>query len=60
MLCFSVVSWLRSVAKVGPKNGSCGGSGGQDVEKICTRSARESDLEVKIVKNWHAGSTFGS
>ena len=28
--------------------------------KICTTPARESDLEVKIVKNWHAGSTFGS
>ena len=24
-----------------------------DIDKICTASARESDLEVKIVKNWH-------
>ena len=31
-----------------------------DIDKICTTPARESDLEVKIVKNWHAGSTFGS
>ena len=30
------------------------------LDKICTTPARESDLEVKIVKNWHAGSTFGS
>ena len=28
--------------------------------KICPPSARESDSEVKIVKNWHARSTFGS
>ena len=38
----------------------CEGSAAQDVDKICTTPARESDLEVKIVKNWHAGSTFGS
>ena len=31
-----------------------------DLDKICTTPARESDLEIKIVKNWHAGSTFGS
>ena len=60
MLCFSIVLSLRRLAKVVPKNGSCEGSGGQDVDKICTTPARESDLEVKIVKNWHAGSTFGS
>ena len=60
MLCFSVVSWLRRLAKVGPKNGSCGGSAAQDVGKICTTPARESDLEVKIVKNSQARSTFGS
>ena len=57
---FSIVSWLRRFAKVGPKNGSCGGSAAQDVDKICTTPARESDLEVKIVKNWHVRSTFGS
>ena len=50
MLCFSIVSWLRGFAKSGPKNGSCGGSAAQDVDKICTTPARESDLEVKIVK----------
>ena len=60
MLCFSIVSWLRRFAKVAPKNGSCGGSAAQDVAKICTTPARESDLEVKIVKNWQARSTFGS
>ena len=31
-----------------------------ELRKICTTSARESDLEVKIVKNWQARSTFGS
>ena len=25
-----------------------------DIDKICTTPARESDLEAKIVKNWHA------
>ena len=60
MLCFSIVLSLRKLAKVGPKNGSCEGSAVQDVYKICTTPARESDLEVKILKNWHAGSTFGS
>ena len=52
MLCFSIISWLRRLAKAGPKNESCEGSAAQDVEKICTTPARESDLEVKIVKNW--------
>ena len=55
MLCFSIVLSLRRFAKVGPKNGSCEGSAAQDVDKICTTPARESDSEVKIVKNWHAG-----
>ena len=58
--CFSIVSWLRGFAKSGPKNGSCGGSAAQDVDKFCATPARESDSEVKIVENWHAGSTFGS
>ena len=31
-----------------------------DIDKICTTPARESDLEVKIVKNWRCRSTFGS
>ena len=31
-----------------------------DLDKICTTPARESDSEVKIVKNWKARSTFGS
>ena len=60
MLCFSIVLSLRRLAKVGPKNGSCEGSGAQDVDKICTTPARQSDSEVKIVKNWHVRSTFGS
>ena len=50
MLCFSVVSWLRRLAKV-RKARWCEGSAAQDVDKICTTPARESDLEVKIVKN---------
>ena len=31
-----------------------------DIDKICTTPARESDLEVKIVKNWRCWGTFGS
>ena len=31
-----------------------------ELRKICTTPARESDLEVKIVKNWQARRTFGS
>ena len=49
MFCFSIVLSLRRLAKVGPKNGSCEGSAAQDVGKICTTPARESDLEAKIV-----------
>ena len=60
MLCFSIVLSLRRLAKVGPKNGSCAGSAAQDVDKICTMPARESDLEVKIVKAPWVRSTFGS
>ena len=60
MLCFSIVLSLRRLAKVGPKNGSCEGSAAQDVDKICTKPARDSDSEVKIVKNWRCRSTFGS
>ena len=58
MLCFSIVLRLRRLAKSALKNGSCGGSAAQDVNKICTTPARESDEEVKIVKNWRARSTF--
>ena len=29
-----------------------------ELDKICTTLARESDSEVKIVKNWQARSTF--
>ena len=31
-----------------------------ELDKICTTPARESDLEVKIVKNWRCRSTFGN
>ena len=31
-----------------------------EVPEICTTPARENDLEVKIVKNWHDRRTFGS
>ena len=30
-----------------------------DLDKICTTPARESDLEVKIVKNWRSRDVFG-
>ena len=56
MLCFSVVLWLCRLAKVGPKNGSCGGSAAQDIHKICTTPARQSDSDVKIVKNGGVGA----
>ena len=42
MLSFSIVSWLRGLAKPAPENGSCEGSAAQDVNKICTAPARES------------------
>ena len=53
-------SWLRWLGRSAPKNGRarrtcCPIEAG----KICTTSARESDLEVKIVKNWGRGSIFG-
>ena len=38
----------------------CEGSAAQDVDKICATPARESDSEVKIVKNWRCRSTFRS
>ena len=60
MLCFSIVLSLRRLANVGPKNGSCEGLAAQDVDKICTMPARESDSEVKIVKVPWVRSTFGS
>ena len=31
-----------------------------ELPKNCTTPALESDLAVKIVKNWHVRSTFGS
>ena len=31
-----------------------------ELRQNCTTPARESDLEVKIVKNWRCRSTFGS
>ena len=31
-----------------------------ELDKICTTPARESDLEVKILKTWQVRSTFGS
>ena len=58
MRCFSIVLWLRRLGKSAPKNGSCGGPTAEDVAKICTTLWRESDLEVKIVKNGHARSAF--
>ena len=42
------------------KNGRPGALLEVDLGKICTTPARESDSEVKIVKNWRCRSTFGS
>ena len=92
MLCFSIVSWLRRFAKVGPKsevarrigcprsrqnlhhacarerfgcqnrekNHRFGALLEVELPKNCTTPARESDLEVKIVKNWRCRGTFGN
>ena len=58
MVCLSIVLWLRRLGKSAPKTGGCGGSAAQDVAKICTTLWRESDSEVKIVKNWRCRGTF--
>ena len=42
------------------KTGSVGAHLEVEVAKICATPARESDLELKIVKNWQSRSTFGS
>ena len=60
MLCFSIVCWLRRLEKSGPKNGRVRRICGPRCGKIGTTPAREKDLEVKIAKNWHGRSTFGS
>ena len=60
MLCFSIVLWLRRLGKSAPKNGRVRRICCPRCDKICTTPARESDLEVKIVKNWRRRSTFGS
>ena len=60
MLYFSIVLWLRRLGKSAPKNGRVRRICCPRCDKICTTPARESDLEVKIVKNWGCGSTFGS
>ena len=60
MLCFTIVLWLRRLEKSGPKNGRVRRICGPRCDKICTTPARENDLEVKIDKNRHDRSTFGS
>ena len=60
MLCFSIVLWLRRLEKSGRKNERVRRICGPRCDKICTTPARENDLEVKIAKNWHGRSTFGS
>ena len=42
------------------KTGGAGQLFEVELRKICTALWRESDLEVKTVKNWHARRTFGS
>ena len=51
MLCFSIDLGLRWLGKSAPKNGRVRRIGGSRCSKICTAPARESDLEVKTVKN---------
>ena len=55
-LCFSVVSWLRRFAKVGPKNGSCGGSAAQDVDKIYPRLRARPIWKSKSLKTGGPGA----
>ena len=42
------------------KTGGVGALFEVELDEICTTAARESDSKVKIVKNWHVRSTFGS
>ena len=42
------------------KTGGVGALLEVELRKNCSTPARGSDLEVKIVKNWHVRSTFGS
>ena len=42
------------------KTGGVGALFEVELGKICTTPARESDSKVKIVKNWHVRSSFGS
>ena len=42
------------------KTGGVGALFEVELDKICTTPARESDSEVKTVKNWQVRSTFGS
>ena len=60
MLCVSIVLRLRCLGKSAPKNGRARRICCPRCDKMCTTPARESDLEVKIVKNWRARSSFGS
>ena len=60
MLCFSIVLRLRRLEKSGRKNERVRRICGPRCDEICTTPARENDLEVKIAKNWHGRSTFGS
>ena len=57
---FSIVLWLRRLGKSAPKNRRARRICCPRCDKICTTPARESDLEVKNVKNWQRRSTFGS
>ena len=65
--------WKLSFAKFAPrlrarairkskslKTGMPGALVEVELRKICTTPARESDLEVKIIKNWRFRSIFGS
>ena len=58
MLCFSVVLWLRWLGKSAPKNGRVRRICCPSCDKICTTPARDSDLEVKIVKKLTVSEHF--
>ena len=63
LISIKFVPRLRGRAIWKSKSLKIGGPGALleiDIDKICTPPAREKDLEIKIVKNWHNRSTFGS
>ena len=49
-------SWLRGFAKSGPKNGSCGGSAAQNVDKFAPRQRARAIRKLKSLKTGMPGA----